>query len=68
MTLISGSNGSGKSAVLQALQACLGLSARGTGRGSQMGDFIRHGADFCLIQVRCAAGLGGGRDYRAGRR
>ena len=35
VTFISGTNGSGKSAVLQALQFCLGLQAKKTGRAGR---------------------------------
>lgn len=34
VTFINGTNGSGKSAVLQGLQFCLGMQAGKTGRGS----------------------------------
>ena len=34
VTFVSGTNGSGKSAVLQALQCCLGVKASNTGRAN----------------------------------
>mmetsp|Transcript_19681 Transcript_19681/g.29891 ORF Transcript_19681/g.29891 Transcript_19681/m.29891 type:complete len:1263 (-) Transcript_19681:430-4218(-) len=43
INFISGANGSGKSAILAALQICLGASARSTHRGSKMGDLVREG-------------------------
>ncbi|GFR43935.1 hypothetical protein Agub_g5073 [Astrephomene gubernaculifera] len=51
VTLVSGQNGSGKSAVMQALQVCLGVTARSTGRGSNLGGFIRTGATDAKVQV-----------------
>jgi chromosome segregation ATPase len=48
---VSGTNGSGKSAVMQGLQACLGVSARSTGRTSRLDKFIRTGADQAMVQV-----------------
>ncbi len=73
VTLISGQNGSGKSAVLQGLQTCLGLAARETGRGTQLSGFIKHGADVAVVQVGSQGGgaggvaLGGGAGGLAGR-
>ncbi len=64
VTLISGTNGSGKSAVLQALQVCLGASARSTGRSASLGNFIRTGAHEARVQVTlwntCEGPLGRG--------
>ena len=51
VTLVSGTNGSGKSAVMQALQVCLGVSARSTGRGTNLSGFIRSGAVDAKVQV-----------------
>ena len=51
VTLVSGTNGSGKSAVMQALQVCLGVSARNTGRAPSLHHFIRTGADAAKVQV-----------------
>lgn len=36
ITFIVGENGSGKSAVMQGLQFCLGATAKGTGRASKL--------------------------------
>eukprot|EP00514_Thraustochytrium_sp_LLF1b_P001850 CAMPEP_0184528386 /NCGR_PEP_ID=MMETSP0198_2-20121128/11761_1 /TAXON_ID=1112570 /ORGANISM="Thraustochytrium sp., Strain LLF1b" /LENGTH=1171 /DNA_ID=CAMNT_0026920223 /DNA_START=276 /DNA_END=3791 /DNA_ORIENTATION=+ len=41
VNFITGSNGSGKSAIIAALQVCLGLAANKTGRASKIGDLIR---------------------------
>lgn len=51
VNVISGTNGSGKSAVLQAIQNCLGVKARDTGRGDSMKDFVRKGSYDCKVQV-----------------
>jgi structural maintenance of chromosomes protein 6 len=42
INFINGSNGSGKSAILAALQVCLGARARHTHRASKISDLIRH--------------------------
>mmetsp|Transcript_11008 Transcript_11008/g.16946 ORF Transcript_11008/g.16946 Transcript_11008/m.16946 type:complete len:1170 (-) Transcript_11008:71-3580(-) len=41
VTFISGQNGSGKSAVLAAIQICLGAGARRTHRAKQLGELVR---------------------------
>lgn len=51
VTFISGQNGSGKSATLQALQCCLGVQAKKTGRASAFRDFIRSGASEAIVRV-----------------
>ena len=51
VNFISGHNGSGKSAVLQALQCCLGVQARKTGRGTSLINFVRKGQRQALAQV-----------------
>lgn len=51
VNVISGSNGSGKSAVLQAIQNCLGVKAKDTGRGENMKDFVRTGCHESKVQV-----------------
>lgn len=56
VTLVSGENGSGKSAVMQALQCCLGMRARSTGRATSLAQFIRTGAGEARIKVRGGAG------------
>lgn len=45
MNFITGRNGSGKSAIVSAVQLCLGATARTTGRGTNLGSFIREGSD-----------------------
>lgn len=44
VNFITGQNGSGKSAIVAAIQLCLGGSARTTGRGSNTGALIREGS------------------------
>ncbi|KAG1672941.1 hypothetical protein FOA52_012386 [Chlamydomonas sp. UWO 241] len=51
VTLVSGTNGSGKSAVMQGLQAALGVSARETGRAQKLAQFIRTGSTEARVQV-----------------
>jgi hypothetical protein len=62
VTLVSGSNGSGKSAIMQGLQACLGVTARNTGRASSMATFIRTGVNpaptQATVEVRAALPVG----------
>lgn len=41
VNFISGTNGSGKSALLNAIQLCLGARATDTGRNAKISDFIR---------------------------
>jgi len=43
INFINGENGSGKSAILAALQICLGSSAKHTHRGNKLGDLVREG-------------------------
>mmetsp|Transcript_40647 Transcript_40647/g.102878 ORF Transcript_40647/g.102878 Transcript_40647/m.102878 type:complete len:1107 (-) Transcript_40647:369-3689(-) len=51
VNFISGTNGSGKSAVLQGIQACLGVRASDTGRSNSLGNFIKTGAHHAMIAV-----------------
>lgn len=51
VNVISGTNGSGKSAVMQALQCCLGASARSTGRATNLAGFIKTGAHEAKVRV-----------------
>ena len=51
VNFISGSNGSGKSASLQALQCCLGVKARATGRASKVEQFIKTGCSHAVAAV-----------------
>ncbi len=51
MNFISGSNGSGKSASLQALQCCLGVKARDTGRATKAEQFIKTGCSHAVAAV-----------------
>ncbi|OWZ10122.1 Structural maintenance of chromosomes protein, partial [Phytophthora megakarya] len=43
INFITGENGSGKSAIVAAIQICLGASARSTHRGKSIKNLIRHG-------------------------
>lgn len=53
LNFVNGANGSGKSAILTALQLCLGANARNTGRGSNLSCFIREGSlDSSIIRVK----------------
>ena len=45
LNFITGRNGSGKSAIVAAIQLCLGSSARQTGRGSSVSKYIREGSE-----------------------
>ncbi|KAG2498924.1 hypothetical protein HYH03_003114 [Edaphochlamys debaryana] len=51
VTFITGHNGSGKSAVLQCLQACLGASARETGRGTNLAGWVMTGRDRASVTL-----------------
>jgi ABC-type cobalamin/Fe3+-siderophores transport system ATPase subunit len=51
VNVISGSNGSGKSAALQAMQCCLGVKARNTGRGENIKQFIKSGEHETTVRV-----------------
>jgi chromosome segregation ATPase len=45
INFLTGENGSGKSAIIAAIQICLGASARSTHRGRSIKNLIRHGFD-----------------------
>jgi structural maintenance of chromosomes protein 6 len=45
VNFITGSNGSGKSAIVSAVQLCLGATAKVTGRGSSLAGFVKEGTD-----------------------
>ncbi|GMH33648.1 hypothetical protein BSKO_01482 [Bryopsis sp. KO-2023] len=53
VNLIHGENGSGKSAIMQAIQLCLGARAKQAGRGksSKIKDFVKHGTHAAIMQV-----------------
>ncbi|WIA29640.1 hypothetical protein OEZ86_012127 [Tetradesmus obliquus] len=51
VNVVSGSNGSGKSAVLQAMQCALGAKAKQTGRGDKNGELVRTGCHEAKVQV-----------------
>ena len=44
INFITGQNGSGKSAIIAALQICLGMNAKNTHRGNNLSGLIRHGS------------------------
>ena len=53
VNFIHGQNGSGKSAVLAALQICLGAGARRTNRARNLRELVRHEAGpHCVAKVR----------------
>lgn len=52
INFIVGHNGSGKSAVLTAIQLCLGGKANSTNRGGSLRSFIREGQTDCTISVK----------------
>ncbi|KAG6592579.1 ABC transporter SMC family [Phytophthora cinnamomi] len=52
INFITGENGSGKSAIIAAIQICLGANARTTHRGKNLKTLIRHGFDGnALVRV-----------------
>ena len=52
INFICGKNGSGKSAILTAIQLCLGGKASATNRGQSLKNFIREGAESGSITVK----------------
>ena len=53
VNFITGDNGSGKSAIVAALQLCLGANANNTGRGRNLAAFIREGSDGpAIVQLK----------------
>jgi chromosome segregation ATPase len=52
INFICGKNGSGKSAILTAIQLCLGGKASATNRGQSLKNFIREGAETASITVK----------------
>jgi chromosome segregation ATPase len=52
INFIIGHNGSGKSAVLTALQLCLGGKATSTNRGQSLKHFIKTGCEQCTLSVK----------------
>jgi predicted GTPase len=55
VNFISGRNGSGKSAILQALQFCLGVRAKATGRSAGNADYVKKGTDSATASARSAS-------------
>lgn len=52
INFIVGHNGSGKSAVLTALQVCLGGKVKATNRGKKLSDYIKEGQDSATVAVK----------------
>ncbi|EFC43370.1 predicted protein, partial [Naegleria gruberi] len=51
-TIIHGENGSGKSAVLTAIQVGLGSKAKNTNRGNSIKDLVMSGKEHAEIMIR----------------
>jgi chromosome segregation ATPase len=51
VTFVTGENGSGKSAILTAIQVCLGSKASATNRGSSIKDLIKSGKNKATITI-----------------
>ncbi|KAL3218314.1 hypothetical protein MRX96_031586 [Rhipicephalus microplus] len=58
LNVIVGTNGSGKSSLVCAI--CLGLcgTPHTVGRASNVSDYIRHGADYAVIEIELASTTG----------
>ena len=56
VNVITGNNGSGKSAILAALQVALGSKAKNTSRGASMREVIKEGEDSCRVTVHISNG------------
>jgi hypothetical protein len=52
MNIITGENGSGKSAILAAIQVALGANAKVADRGSSISNYVRHGQPSCRVCVQ----------------
>lgn len=56
LNVITGENGSGKSAILTAIQVCLGAKSNTTHRGQKLKDLIQTGKEyviFSFLQLMC---------------
>eukprot|EP01125_Pyxidicula_operculata_P004475 TRINITY_DN1696_c1_g1_i1.p1 TRINITY_DN1696_c1_g1~~TRINITY_DN1696_c1_g1_i1.p1 ORF type:complete len:1055 (+),score=194.69 TRINITY_DN1696_c1_g1_i1:53-3217(+) len=51
VNFITGTNGSGKSALLVALSVCLGANAKSTNRGGSLKDLVKTGSSQCFVTV-----------------
>lgn len=49
VNFITGQNGSGKSAIVAAIQLCLGATAKNTGRGNSLGKLVREGFEGSAV-------------------
>eukprot|EP00818_Percolomonas_sp_WS_P008954 CAMPEP_0117445174 /NCGR_PEP_ID=MMETSP0759-20121206/5651_1 /TAXON_ID=63605 /ORGANISM="Percolomonas cosmopolitus, Strain WS" /LENGTH=1096 /DNA_ID=CAMNT_0005237325 /DNA_START=191 /DNA_END=3481 /DNA_ORIENTATION=+ len=56
VNVITGNNGSGKSAILAALQVALGSKAKSTNRGTSMKEVIKEGEESCRVTVYLSNG------------
>lgn len=54
INFVIGKNGSGKSALVAALQICLGVKASSTNRGSNLKGMIKNGRDAAMVQIQIA--------------
>lgn len=52
LNVINGENGSGKSAILTAIQVCLGAASKKTNRGDSLKDLIQTGKEYVLILLK----------------
>lgn len=53
VNVISGTNGSGKSAMLQALQLTMGAKAKDTGRAGAAAQLVRTGCNAAVLNGEC---------------
>ncbi|DAZ96663.1 TPA: hypothetical protein N0F65_009226, partial [Lagenidium giganteum] len=66
INFITGENGSGKSAIIAAIQICLGASARSTHRGKSIKNLIRHGHEGnALVRITLRNDARGSDAFRA---
>ncbi|TMW59647.1 hypothetical protein Poli38472_004716 [Pythium oligandrum] len=66
INFITGENGSGKSAIIAAIQICLGASARSTHRGKSIKNLIRHGYEGnALVRITLRNDASGSDAFRA---
>ena len=64
VNFVTGANGSGKSAIVAAIQLCLGASAKTTGRASSARSFVRDGSKNGFTVVRVTLRNDGEDTYR----
>lgn len=66
MTIITGSNGSGKSAIMTAIMVALGNDASSTGRSGNLEGLIYPGAPSATVRIRFRNAPSNGRSFRHG--